>query len=30
VRADFNREPKDIRERFQSYIETFNVATEVK
>ena len=30
VRADFNREPADIRERFQSYIETFNVATEVK
>ncbi len=30
VRADFNREPAGIRERFQGYMEKFNVAIEVK
>ena len=30
VRADFDRQPEEIRERFQEYIEKFNVVTEVK
>ena len=30
VRADFDRQPEEIRERFHGYMEKFNVATEVK
>ena len=30
VRADFDRQPEEIRERFQGYMEKFNVATEVR
>jgi hypothetical protein len=30
VRADFNRQPEQIRERFSEYIDKFNVSLEVK
>jgi len=30
VRADFDRQPSEIRERFQEYMRKFNVATEVR
>jgi hypothetical protein len=30
VRADFDRQPSEIRERFQGYMNKFNVSTEVK
>jgi 5S rRNA maturation endonuclease (ribonuclease M5) len=30
VRADFDRQPSEIRERFSGYINKFNVSTEVR